>query len=142
MKKVYVGMCADFIHHGHINILKEARKYGKITVGLLTDKAIAAYKRVPALSYEERKAIIENIKGVFEIVPQDTLSYKKNLLKIKPDYVIHGDDWRKGVQKNTRQEVIDVLSAWGGRLIEIPYTEGISSTKLHEELKKIDSENN
>lgn len=137
MKKVYVGMCADFIHHGHLNIIKEARKYGEVIVGLLTDKTIATYKRVPVLSYEERKSVIENIIGIHSVVPQNTLSYKNNLLSIKPDYVVHGDDWKKGPQKSARQEVIDTLSVWDGTLIEVPYTEGISSTKLYEELKQI-----
>jgi len=134
MKKVYVGMCADLIHHGHINIIKEAKKYGEVTIGLLLDKTIETYKRIPILSYEQRKIIIENIKGVDKVVPQDTLSYKKNLRKIKPDYVVHADDWREGIQKNTRQEVIEVLSEWGGELIEVPYTKGISSTKIHDVL--------
>jgi phosphoenolpyruvate phosphomutase len=137
MKKVYVGMCADFIHHGHINIIQEARKYGKVIVGLLTDKTIAGYKRSPLLSYEDRKFIIENIKGVYLVIPQVALSYQKNLLKMKPDYVVHGDDWTTGVQKKTRQEVIDTLNKWNGKLIEIPYTEGISSTMLQLVLKKM-----
>jgi len=127
-------MCADLIHHGHINIIKEAKKYGEVTIGLLLDKTIETYKRIPILSYEQRKIIIENIKGVDKVVPQDTLSYKKNLRKIKPDYVVHADDWREGIQKNTRQEVIEVLSEWGGELIEVPYTKGISSTKIHDVL--------
>lgn len=137
MKKVYVGMCADFIHHGHLNIIKEARKYGKVIVGLLTDKAIASYKRTPMLSYEDRKFIIENIKGVDVVIPQVTLSYRQNLLKVKPDYVVHGNDWIIGVQKKIRQEVIDILYEWNGKLIEIPYTDGISSTMLHDKIKQI-----
>lgn len=137
MDKVYVGMCADFIHHGHLNIIKEAKKYGKVIIGLLTDKTISTYKRVPALSYEERKSVIENIKGVSSVISQDTLSYKKNLLKLKPDYVVHGDDWKTGTQKSIRQEVINTISVWGGKLIEIPYTKGISSTKLHEDLTQL-----
>ena len=128
-------MAADLIHHGHINIIKKAKKYGKVIIGLLTDEAFESYKRTPALSYKYRKIIMGNIKGVYKVVPQNTLSYKNNLRKIKPDYVVHADDWRKGPQKNTRQEVIEVLSEWGGELIEVPYTEGISSTKLHEGLK-------
>lgn len=137
MKKVYIGMCADFIHHGHLNVIKEARKYGKVIVGLLTDKTIASYKRIPMLSYEDRKFIMENIKGVDTVIPQVTLSYRQNLLKIKPDYVVHGDDWAIGVQRKTRQEVIDTLYEWNGKLIEIPYTDGISSTMLHDQMKQI-----
>ena len=137
MKKVYVGMSADLVHPGHINIIKEAVKYGEVTVGLLTDKAIASYKRLPYLIYEQRKEVIENIKGVQNVVPQKTLDYSANLRKIRPDYVVHGDDWRSGVQKSTRQKVIDTLAEWGGELIEIPYTRGISSTQLNNELKTI-----
>jgi len=131
MKKVYVGMAGDLFHHGHINIINEAQKLGYVIIGLVTDKAIASYKRPPLLTYEQRKAIIENIKGVDEVIPQTTLDYVPNLFKIKPDYVVHGDDWKVGVQKETRQRVIDALKNWGGQLIEPKYTEGISSTKLN-----------
>ena len=137
MEKVYVGMSADLIHPGHINIIKEATKRGEVTVGLLTDKAIASYKRLPFLTYEQRKCVIENIKGVHTVVPQLTLDYSSNLLEIKPDYVVHGDDWSSGVQAGTRQKVIDILNEWGGKLIDVPYTSGISSTQLHNELKAI-----
>lgn len=129
-KKVYVGMSADLIHSGHVNILVEASKLGSVTVGLLTDEAIASYKRLPILSFEQREAVISNIKGVDKLVRQDTLDYVSNLEQLKPDYVVHGDDWRVGVQAATRQRVIDCLAKWGGKLIEIPYTEGISSTSL------------
>lgn len=130
MKTVYVGMCADLIHHGHINMVEEARKFGEVTVGLLTDKAIAGYKRVPLLSYEQRKKIVENIKGVKEVIPQETLDYVPNLRKLKPDYVVHGDDWKKGVQRETRKRVIEALKEWGGELVEPEYTPGISSTQM------------
>ena len=136
-KRVYVGMSADLIHPGHINIIKEATKLGEVTVGLLTDKAIASYKRLPFLTYEQRKAVIEQIKGVEHVVPQKTLDYTSNLRKIKPGYVVHGDDWGSGVQAGTRQKVIDILNEWGGKLIEVPYTPGISSTQLHNDLKAI-----
>jgi len=128
--KVYVGISADLIHHGHLNIINEARKLGEVTLGLLTDEAIVSYKRLPLLTYEQRKVIMENIKGVSQIVPQETLDYLPNLKKLKPDYVVHGDDWKTGVQKETRQRVIDVLKEWGGELIEVPYTHGVSSTQL------------
>jgi phosphoenolpyruvate phosphomutase len=136
-KKVYVGMSVDLIHHGHINIINEAAKYGEVTIGLLTDKAIASYKRLPYLDFEHRKKIIENIKGVDQVIPQEELSYVSNLMKIKPDYVVHGDDWKTGIQKDARNEVIECLKKWGGELIEVPYTKGISSTKLNEKLKEI-----
>lgn len=130
MKKVYVGMAADFIHIGHINIIREATKYGEVIIGLLTDKAIASYKRVPLTTYEQRKAVVENIKGVSGVVPQYTLDYVENLQKYKPDYLVHGDDWKTGTQKETRQRAIETLKKWNGKLIEPAYTQGISSTLL------------
>ncbi len=136
-KLVYVGMCADLIHHGHLNIIKEAQKYGKVVVGLLTDSAIASYKRLPALGYDERKIVVENIVGVHKVIPQSTLDYIPNIEKLKPDYVVHGDDWKEGVQKQVRQGVIDKLKEWNGKVIDVPYTKGVSSTKLHNHLKEI-----
>ena len=136
-KTVYVGMSADLIHPGHLNILKNARELGSVTVGLLTDQAIASYKRLPYMTFEQRKQVIENIKGVDRVVAQETLDYVPNLRKYKPDIVVHGDDWKEGVQRKTRQQVIDALSEWGGKLHEVGYTPAISSTKLNEGLKKI-----
>ena len=136
-KIVYIGMCADLIHHGHLNIIKEAKKYGNVVVGLLTDSAIASYKRLPALCYEERKIIVENIKGVERVVAQETLDYIPNLEKLKPTYVVHGDDWKEGIQKQIRQGVVDKLKEWGGEVVDVPYTKGVSSTKLHNNLKEI-----
>lgn len=136
-KKVYVAMSADLIHTGHLNIISVARKYGDVIVGLLTDGAIASYKRLPYLSYEQRKTIVENIVGVTAVIPQETLDYVPNLIKIKPNYVVHGDDWRTGVQQETRKRVIDTLKTWGGELIEPAYTEGISSTQLNNALHEI-----
>jgi len=135
--KVYIGMCADLIHHGHLNIIKKGEELGYVIVGLLTDEAIFTYKRTPALSYENRKFIIENIRGVKEVVKQNTLSYRDNLIRIRPDYVVHGDDWKTGIQRNTRREIIETLTEWGGELIEIPYTKGISSTQLHKHIRDI-----
>lgn len=137
MKKIYVGMSADLVHPGHINIIREAAKLGEVTIGLLTDKAIASYKRLPYMSFQHRKSVIENIKGVVSVISQDTLDYRDNLNLIKPDYVVHGDDWREGVQSKTRQQVIDTLSKWNGKLIEVPYTKGISSTNLNGALTEI-----
>ena len=137
MKKVYVGMSADLVHPGHINIIKNASKYGDVYIGLLTDKAIASYKRVPFMSFEQRKAVVENFKGVFEVIPQHTLDYTDNLLRIKPDFVVHGDDWKEGVQSKTRENVIKCISAWDGKLIELPYTQNISSTVLNKSLMEV-----
>jgi len=137
MKRVYVGMSADLVHPGHLNIINEAKKLGEVTVGLLTDKAIASYKRLPYMNYEQRKIIIENIKGVHNVVAQETLDYVPNLKILKPDFVVHGDDWKEGIQQQTRQRVIDALSQWGGKLIDVPYTKGISSTNLNNNIKQI-----
>jgi phosphoenolpyruvate phosphomutase len=136
-KKVYLGMSADLIHPGHLNIIKEASKLGEVTIGLLTDKAIASYKRLPYLEFDQRKQIVESIKGVDLVVAQDTLDYTSNLLKIKPDFVVHGDDWKEGIQSNTRSRVIDIIKEWGGELVEVPYTSGISSTKINQSIKEI-----
>lgn len=137
MKKIYLGMSADLIHPGHINIIREAAKLGDVTIGLLTDKAIASYKRLPYMNYEQRKSVVENIKGVASVIPQETLDYRDNLNLIKPDFVVHGDDWKEGIQVKIRQQVIDTLSKWNGKLIEIPYTKGISSTNLNVSLAEL-----
>lgn len=137
MKKVYVGMSADLVHPGHLNVLNTAAKLGEVTVGLLTDFAIASYKRLPYMDFEQRKLIIQNIKAVTHVVPQDSLDYVPNLRKLKPDFVVHGDDWREGIQSETRQRVIEVLREWGGELIEVPYSKGISSTQLNKAIKEI-----
>lgn len=131
-KIAYVGMCADIIHNGHINIIKEAKKHGDVIVGLLTDEAVASYKRVPLLSFEKRKLIVENIVGVSKVIPQETLDYVPNLRLVKPDYVVHGDDWKTGIQRETRDRVLEALSEWGGELIEPDYdaTGGTPSTQL------------
>ena len=137
MKKVYVGMSADLIHPGHINIIREAEKLGDVIIGLLTDKAITCYKRLPYMSFDQRKEVVENIRGVSKVVPQNTLDYSDNLEMIKPDFVVHGDDWKEGVQSKTRQQVIDCLSKWGGELIEVIYTQDISSTQLNKSLMEV-----
>lgn len=134
---VYVGMSADFLHHGHLNILKVAKEYGEVTVGLLTDAAIASYKRLPFLTWDERKVVVENIKGVTAVVPQETLDYVPNLEKLKPDFVVHGSDWQTGPQKDVRQKVIETLAQWGGELVEPDYTDGISSSKIISGLKEV-----
>lgn len=136
-KNVYVGMSADLLHPGHLNILRKAQELGNVTVGLLTDQAIASYKRIPFMTYDQRQELLDGLRFVDRVVPQTTLDYVPNLRKYKPDFVVHGDDWREGVQKETRKKVIESLSEWGGQLVEIPYTEGISSTKLNESLKQL-----
>ena len=133
---VYVGMSGDVIHPGHINVLKIAESYGEVIVGLLTDKAISSYKKVPLMSYEERYIVLSGIKHISKIIKQETLDYTSNLTKLKPKYVVHGDDWKSGIQKETREKVVKTLEKWGGELIEVPYTEGISSASLKDKLAK------
>lgn len=135
--KVYVAMSADLIHPGHLNILKVAREYGEVTVGVLTDAAIASYKRLPCMTYEQRAQIVTQLKGVAAVIPQETLDYVPNLRKLKPAFVVHGDDWKAGVQRETRERVIRALAEWGGQLIEPAYTPGISSTQLNKAVREI-----
>ena len=134
-KIVYIGMSADLIHQGHVNIINKGRELGKVVIGLLTDEAISSYKRLPLISFEDRKTIVENLKGVDKVIPQTTLDYEPNLRSLKPNFVVHGDDWKSGVQKSVREKVIGTLDEWGGKLIEPKYTEGISSTDLIEAVK-------
>jgi len=136
-KKVYVGLSVDIIHEGHINILKTASKYGDVIVGLLTDEAIASYKNIPHLDFNRRKIVVQNIKYVKKVIPQNTLSYVFNLNLIRPDYVVHGDDWKKGIQKQTRKDVIKTLKKWSGKLIEPKYTNNISSTIIKNKILEI-----
>jgi phosphoenolpyruvate phosphomutase len=136
-KSVYVGMCADLLHEGHLNILKQAGNLGSVTVGILTDAAVASYKRVPTQNFSTRCTIVESLRYVEKVIPQTTLSYVDNLKLIKPDYVVHGDDWKTGVQQKIRKEVIETLSKWGGELVEVPYTPGISSTQLSEKVRML-----
>lgn len=136
-KTVYLGMTGDIIHPGIINIINEGAKHGELIVGLLTDSAIVTHKRLPYLTYEQRKAVIENIKGVSKVVPQEEWSYVPNLRKYKPDFIIHGDDWKTNYLSKIRDEVFEVMKEWNGEVIEIPYTQGINSSLLAENAKSI-----
>ena len=136
-KKVYLGMIADIMHPGLIKIINEGAKYGDLIIGLFTDRAIATHKRIPYLTYDQRKTVVEHINGVSEVVPQDEWSYVPNLLKYKPDYIIHGDDWVEGPDKWLRKDVFEVMEQIGGKVIEIPYTRGITSSGLDKELKSL-----
>ncbi len=137
MPSVYVAMSADLIHPGHINVLNVARGLGDVTIGLLTDEAIASYKRLPYMTYRDRFAVVSELQGVVKVVAQETLDYVPNLMALKPDYVVHGDDWKTGPQQKTRQRVIDALAQWGGQLVEPEYTPGISSTQLNKAVKEV-----
>lgn len=136
-KTVYLAISSDIIHAGIINIIDEAAGYGDVIVGVLTDEAIATYKRLPILDYETRKALLSSFKNVSRVVEQSTVSYRGNILAIRPDYVIHGDDWQMGVQSNIRKEVIELLSEYGGELIEVPYTTGVTGTELDNRLRPL-----
>lgn len=136
-KKIYLGMIADIMHPGLINIINEGAKYGDVIIGLFTDKAIATHKRLPYLTYEQRETVVRSIHGVADVVPQDDWSYVPNLVKYKPDYIIHGDDWLEGPDKYIRDEVFKVMEGLGGKVIEIPYTKGITSSGLAEELESL-----
>ena len=130
MKTAYVAMSADLITPSHVNIIQEARTLGEVVIGLLTDSAVAGYKRLPYMPYEQRRVVVENIVGVKQVVPQETADYVPNLLKIKPDYVLHRADWNTGVPREIRQRVIDTLKQWGGELVEPKPMAGVTSTSL------------
>ena len=127
---VYVPMVGDYIHHGHINIIKIAGEYGKVVVGLMTDKAAASYKRLPLLEFEKRLEIVKNLKGVDQVITQNEFDYVPNIKKYKPKYFIHGSDWKTGVQKKARERVIEEIKLLNGYVIEPEYTKDISSSAM------------
>lgn len=129
-KKVYMSMSTDTIHNGHINIIEKAAKLGELTVGVLDDVTVASYKRYPLLSCAERMKIISSIKGVSHVVVQNEMSYKNVIINLKPDIIVHGDDWRNGIQKPIRDEVVELLKTYGGELVEFPYTYNEEYDKL------------
>ena len=122
-KSVYLCFSTDVIHGGHLNIIREAAKLGEVIVGVMSDKAVASYKRYPLVPLKERMELIANINGVSKVVVQEELSYKSILEELKPNYVVHGDDWKEGFQKPVRDEVIEVLASYGGELVELPYSD-------------------
>ena len=131
-------MAVDILHSAHINILKKAKTYGKVVVGLLTDRAISEYKKLPLIKYDERFKILSGIKFVDQVVEQASWDCSGNIKKIKPDYFIHGDDWKVGIQKNLREKVIQTLKKNNGKLIEVPFTKNISSTEIRNEILKLE----
>ena len=136
-KKVYVSLIADLLHAGHIKVLKEAEKHGEIVVGLLTSTAINELNDTAYLKYQQRLDVLKNLSMVAEVIEQNTASYKGNLMQMKPDFVVHGDDWKSGKQSKYRQEVIDLLGEWGGELIEVEYSSDISDKNLKNQLMKL-----
>ena len=131
---VYVPLAVDILHSGHLNVINKAKKYGKVVIGLLSDDAISEYKAIPSLGYKERYNIVKNLKNVSNIIKQDTWDYSEILNKLKPKYFVHGDDWKKGIQRNTRKKVISILKKNKGKLIEVPYTKNISSASIKSDL--------
>lgn len=134
-RRVYMCFSADVIHSGHISIIRRAASLGRLTIGIMTDKAVTSYRHYPLVGYTDRAELFRNINGVAEVVPQDTLSYKDNLMKLKPDIVVHGDDWRSGFQCPVRSEVISVLSGYGGRLVEFPYSDDPSTSAAEKNMR-------
>ena len=132
-RTVYMCFSTDMIHGGHIAIIKKAQKLGKLIIGVLSDEAVASYKRFPLMPYAERKSLVENINGVTRVVEQRELSYAENIRALRPTYVVHGDDWREGFQKPIRDEVVELLAEYGGRLVEFPY----SRDTVYEEVEKL-----
>lgn len=132
-RTVYMCFSTEYIHSGHIAIIKRAKRLGRLTIGVLSDQAVASFRRFPLMPFEERKALMANIAGVERVVEQSTLSYAENIRALKPDYVVHGDDWVNGFQRPIRQEVLDVLAEYGGQLVEYPY----SSDPKYKEIDKL-----
>ncbi len=131
MKIVYTCFCTDIIHAGHLNIINEARKYGKVIVGCLSDKASIRFNRFPTVSESERAELYKNIDGVDQVVIQNDMLYDDVINDLHPDYIIHGDNWNRGVEATIRNHVLELLSSYGGEIIDVPYTD-------NEEVRKID----
>ncbi len=130
-------MSADFFHHGHVNLLVKARKFGNIIVGLMTDAGIKSYKnRLPFFGYNQRKKVLKEIKCIKKIIPLDGLEYAKTAKKYELDYFVHGDDWIKGPQSKERQILIKTMRKWNGKVLEFKYTKNVSSTKIKNKLNK------
>lgn len=134
-KTIYAVFSSEVIHEGHRNILEEAKKYGDVIVGVYSDEAILRFDRYPTVPFEERMNVFRNLPGISQVVEQKTVSYKENLRKYRPNYVIHGDNWKWNEQKLIREEVIEVLKEWGGELIEVPYTVNDRVKKVEKDLK-------
>ena len=135
LRTVYMCFSTDILHSGHIAIIKKARRLGRLIIGLLSDEAVVSFKRYPLVPYSERLSMFENIAGVYKVVEQKSLSYKDNLLEYRPDFVVHGDDWKSGFQKPVRDEVISILEGYGGKLVEFPYSVNEKYSELEKRAK-------
>ena len=130
MKKVYISFASDIIHSGHINILNRAAELGEVTAGVMTNEAVSAFDRYPITSLEERMKVLKNLKSVARVVVQDTVNGAETLRELRPDIVVHGDNWQRGPLAEVRQRILGLLSEWGGELVEFPYTYDESLTGL------------
>ena len=128
------SMCADPLHHGHINIINEAKKYGNVVIGLMTDEAMESYKRKPLIKYENRLKVVQELKSVSHIIPLKNLNFASVAKKYQFEYYVHGDDWINNVQSESRKKLIEEMKIWGGKVIDVPYTDGINSTDLASKL--------
>ena len=136
---VFVPMCLDFMHHGHVNILNKASKKGNIILGLMRDEAISKYKKKPINNFQQRKTIALSLKNIKKILPvHDLNDFLKLSKKYKFEYFVHGDDWKKKPQSYIRKKVIDLLSEWNGKVIDVPYTKKISSSLIKFRIYKND----
>ena len=130
----FIPMCLDPIHHGHINIINEAKKYGNVVIGLMTDKAMISYKRKPLINFEGRLMVANELKSVSFVLPIDGINYASIASEYKFEFFLHGDDWKNNIQSGSRKELILEMDKWGGVVIDIPYTKDVSSTSILENL--------
>lgn len=136
-KIIYLSLAAEIMSDAHIKLIKKAQTYGNVIIGLLTDKAVSEYRSLPLIDYNKRYGILKKIKGIYKIVEQNTWDFTPNLKKIKPDYVIHGDDWKFGIQKKIREKILKTIKAWNGKLIEVPYTKNDKVSSIHDKVKSL-----
>lgn len=134
---VFVPMSADILHKGHINILKKAKRFGNVIVGLMTDRGIKSYKKkTPIFRYKDRALIVSSLVYVDQVVPLEGLKYPEIQSYFKFDYFIHGDDWKRGPQNISRKNLLDVAKKTNCKVVDIPYTKGVSSSQIKNRLKK------
>ena len=126
----FATMCADPIHHGHINLLKYAKNYGNVVVGLMTDEAIKSYKDPPLSTFQERLMVVNEIKIISYVIPVTSLDFASIVSEYKFEFFVHGDDWKSGIQSESRNRLLKIMPGWGGKVIDAPYTKGVSSTQI------------
>ena len=126
----FIPMCLDPMHHGHANIIREAKKYGNVIIGLMTDKAMLSYKRKPKIPFEGRLEVANELKSVTYVLPIEGINYSEIASRYEFEFFLHGDDWKTNIQAESRKGLIEVMKKWGGVVIDIPYTRGISSTEI------------